>query len=97
MTLYESLERQDPQPAVAAERPQRQLLEIRGVSSLTEALGLMLVSLLLMTWALGAYAGIVYWSVQGSIWGVVLSAIVPGFGAATTLPLYLWLGSGGSL
>ncbi|WP_218014189.1 hypothetical protein [Rubellimicrobium roseum] len=57
----------------------------------------MLVSLLLLAWTVGAYAGIVYWSPQGSLWGVILSAVVPGFGAATTLLLYLWLGSGGSL
>lgn len=42
----------------------------------------------------GAYAGVVYWSVQGSLGGVILSVIVPGFGAAATLPLYIWLGSG---
>ena len=46
-----------------------------------------LVGLLLTCWMTGAYAGIVYWSVQGSLLGVIVSAGIFGAGAAST-----WLG-----
>ena len=97
MALYESFDHQDPMPATTAEAEQSQdkFLQIPGINGLAEAVGLVMVGLLLLAWAVGAYAGIVYWSVQGSLGGVILSVLVPGFGAASTVPLYIRLGSGG--
>jgi hypothetical protein len=36
----------------------------------------------------GAYAGIVYWALNGSLLGVILSALVTGVGATSTLSLF---------
>ena len=92
MALYESLEVNRVKVTTATEPSRGRLHLVPATGSLAEAVRLGLIILLLICWAVGAYAGIVYWAVQGSIWGVVLSAIVPGFGAASTLSLYLCLG-----
>jgi hypothetical protein len=31
------------------------------------------------------YAGVVYWAIQGWIWGVALSVLVPGFGLVSLI------------
>jgi len=94
MALHESLEAQGLTPTTGAAPCQDKLIELPRIGSLAEAAGLVLVCLLLLCWTVGAYAGVVYWSVQGSLWGVILSVIIPGFGATSTLPLYVWLGHG---
>jgi len=43
-----------------------------------------LLLLLLLCWMGGAYGGIVYWSLQGSLLGVLASAVVPGLAATFT-------------
>jgi hypothetical protein len=43
-----------------------------------------LLAVLLICWVAGAYAGIVYWSLEGSPLGVISSAIVPGIAATFT-------------
>ena len=51
------------------------------------AMKLGLAALLLGCWIVGAYAGIVYWALTASLWGVILSAVVPGLGAAWAMSL----------
>ena len=58
-----------------------------------ETVRLGFVALLVGLWLVAAYAGIVYWSLQGSLLGVMVSAVVPGLAAASTWGLYLKLGS----
>ncbi len=62
-------------------------------SSVAEAVEMGLVTLLLIGWTAGAFGGIVYWAMQGSLGGVILSAVVPGLGAMSTLPLLRWPGT----
>lgn len=57
-----------------------------------ETLRLGLVALLVGLWLTGAYAGIVYWSLHGSLLGVIVSAAVAGMAAASTWSLYFKLG-----
>ena len=55
--------------------------------SVREVIGLLraaLLALLLVGWVAGAYAGIVYWSLQGSLLGVLASSIIPGIAATST-------------
>ena len=104
MALYEDLDRHDRTQAAGQRRSQAALAivmerpgdqPIRGLTtrSLYETVQLGLVILLLGCWLVGAYAGIVYWAVQGSLMGVFLTAVVSGLGAFSTLPLYLFLGN----
>lgn len=58
-----------------------------------ERVRLGLVALLVGLWLVAAYAGIVYWSVQGSLLGVLASAAVSGLAAAATWTLYVRLAS----
>jgi hypothetical protein len=48
------------------------------------AVRVVLLALLLLCWVAGAYAGIVYWSLQGSLLGVLASAVIPGIAATST-------------
>ncbi len=48
-------------------------------------LTVLLTVLFVMVQLVGSYTGIVYWAVQGSLGGVLLSALVPGFGAVSLL------------
>lgn len=75
------------------ERSGDQLPQAQTGGSLQKTIELGLVILLLGCWMVGAYAGIVYWAVQGSLMGVFLTAVVSGLGAFSTLPLYLFLGN----
>ncbi len=85
MALYESLDQQDRMAGMTSS-PSRST----PAPSLTTTEGLVgtariaLLSRLLVCRVLGACAGIVYWSFQGSLLGVVASAGIPGLAAATT-------------
>ncbi len=46
-----------------------------------QAVGL---AFLMVCWIAGAYAGIVYWSLQASLLGVIASALIPGIAATST-------------
>jgi hypothetical protein len=75
MALWESLDRQDQIAASPAATTQEQIVG---------AVRLALLAVLLVGWVAGAYAGIVYWSLQGSLLGVIASAILPGLAATST-------------
>ncbi len=86
MALSEALDLQDLTPAVdqAALHPAP-----AGRAGLAQAGASGLIVLFLIFLAMGSYSGIVYWALQGSLGGVLLSAVVPGFGAASLLLLIL--------
>jgi hypothetical protein len=89
MALYEDLRRHDRRERVVAAtyNPPHPMRASRPVISLDEVirgLRLVLLAFLLLCWMAGAYAGIVYWSLQGSLLGVLASAIVPGLAATST-------------
>ena len=93
MAFYESLDSQDLDMAAASDAARRQLRQ-RSVSDwLVAAVRVGLVGLLLACWVAAAYAGIVYWSFQGSLLGVVVSALVSGGGALSTWWLFTELES----
>ena len=89
MALYEDLNRRDRRnPAAAASyNPSRPMSGAAPAISMDEVVGTVrvaLLSFLLLCWVAGAYAGLVYWSLQGSLLGVLASAIVPGIAATST-------------
>ncbi|TNC74094.1 hypothetical protein [Rubellimicrobium roseum] len=51
---------------------------------LAEQTRVVLSMLLALASVSSAYFGIVYWAVNGWLWGVFLSGLVPGFGAVST-------------
>jgi hypothetical protein len=86
MALYDN---QDPHPQITAvpydpsHLPGGASLVITGeqLVGLVRLIGL---GVLLIGWVAGAYAGIVYWSLHGSLFGVIVSALVPGIAATST-------------
>jgi hypothetical protein len=93
MARYESPSRQD-RPARAAALPYAPsplmpspLTTAAPALSMGDLVGILraaLLALLLVCWVTGAYAGIVFWSLQGSLLGVIASAVVPGLAATST-------------
>ena len=88
MALYESLSHQDLSVASSAHAAGRQR-SVAGQLVATVRLGLVLV--LIALWLAGGYAGIVFWSVEGSLLGVIAASIVSGLGAASTWTLFTGL------
>jgi len=89
MALYEDLRRHDRGERVVAAtyNPSHPMRASTSAISLDEVIGtlrLVFLAFLLLCWVAGAYAGIVYWSLQGSLLGVLASAIVPGLAATST-------------
>ncbi len=72
---------------VASQSPRR-AARTTAKKRASEVVRLGLVVLLLGLWIAGAYAGIVYWALNGSLLGVILSAVVTGVGATSTLSLF---------
>ena len=92
MAFSETLDRQDLTPAVdqAASYPLPASSRLAGLAdALATGLTVLLTVLFVMVQLVGSYTGIVYWAVQGSLWGALLSALVPGFGAASLLSVVL--------
>lgn len=90
MALYEILDRGSSVLSTSGEAPG----ERRRRSPAHRAVGMAqvgMVVLLLTCWLAGGYAGIVYWSVQGSLLGVIASAGVSGAGAASVWSLFTGL------
>ena len=86
MALYEVLGRHDPATA-NPNASSRAIALAHPASSAEHMVGMIRVgflALLLACWVAGAYAGIVYWSLQGSLLGVIASALVPGIAATFT-------------
>ncbi len=75
MALYESFDRDDRDAAAGSE-------ELSLSSRLVALFHVVLVACLVTCCVAGAYAGIVYWSVEGSLLGVVASALVSGVGVS---------------
>lgn len=69
-------------------------MRLRLGSSMPVRSGLLLLLALLL--AAGAGAGIIYWAWQGSLVGVVLSALVPGSCAAALATSETWRTQAGS-
>ena len=88
MALYDDLNRQ-PQSRVTA--VPYDLSHQAGASASTSRRGRLVGTLqavglafLMICWIAGAYAGIVYWSLQASLLGVIASALIPGIAATST-------------
>ncbi len=88
MALYDDLNRQ-PQSRVTA--VPYDLSHQTGASASTRRRGRLVGTLqavglafLMVCWIAGAYAGIVYWSLQASLLGVIASALIPGIAATST-------------
>ena len=89
MALYDDLKRQNRRDRVVAVSyiPSHPLVASAPAISMDEvirAARIVLLVFLLLCWVAGAYAGIVYWSLQGSLLGVLASAVVPGLVATST-------------
>ena len=89
MALYEDLRRHDRRERVVAAiynppHPMRASAPVISLDEVIGALRLVLLAFLLLCWVAGAYAGIVYWSLQGSLLGVLASAVFPGMAATST-------------
>jgi hypothetical protein len=84
MALYESLDQQNRNDTASRQGTSER-------SRFVAVLRLVLVGVLLACWLGGAYGGIAYWSLQGSLLGVLVSAIVAGAGAAFTWTLFTGL------
>jgi hypothetical protein len=82
MALYDDLDRHDRMAASVS---------LPVAAQLTGMVRLGLLAFLLVCWIAGAYAGIVYWSLQGSLLGVIASALVPGIAAASTWSAFTML------
>ena len=80
MAVYEDL---------STERPHGRWFRAPAMRSLPDAIRTGLVAFLMACWMAGAYAGIVYWSLHGSLLGVILSAVVPGVAAPATWWLFV--------
>ena len=86
MALYDALDRHDRVEAVAY-TPSRPVATEAPAFSKDDVIGAVravLLALLLPFWVAGAYAGIVYWSLQGSLLGVLASAVIPSMAATST-------------
>ena len=95
MALYDDLNRQ-PQAQVTA--VPYDLSHQAGASASTSCRGRLVGTLqaaglafLMVCWIAGAYAGIVYWSFQASVLGVVASARIPGIAATSTWSAFVAL------
>jgi hypothetical protein len=84
MALYEFFDREDRH---AGARPAGRWTP----GGLVTAVRLALVGFLLTCWLAGAYAGTVYWSLQGSLLGVIASALISGAGFTFTWTLFTGL------
>jgi hypothetical protein len=86
MALYDDLSRRNRVKAITYDRSRSLATEAPAFSQddVVGAVRAVLLALLLLCWVAGAYAGIVYWSLQGSLLGVLASAIVPGIAATCT-------------
>ena len=88
MTRFDQLDRPGRSPAIPdrpSYRPARAVAAPAGPAEpLVAMIRLGLLALLLACWVAGAYAGIVFWSFQGSLLGVIASALVPGLAATFT-------------
>ena len=86
MALYESLNRQDRVTAVpyGSSHPMTAAAPAISMDEVIGAARAACLACLLLCWIVGAYAGIVYWSLQGSLLGVVASAVIPGIAATST-------------
>jgi hypothetical protein len=92
MARFDELDRPGRSPAIpdrpsyrSAPGPARALAAPAGPAEpLLAMIRLGLLALLLACWVAGAYAGIVFWSFQGSLLGVIASALVPGLAATLT-------------
>ena len=86
MALYEDLDRQSRVAAVP--HPPSHRMEASSTAlSMDDVVGaarVLVLAFLLICWVTGAYAGIVYWSLQGSLLGVIASALIPGLAATFT-------------
>ena len=59
------------------------------MKSFTELLVMGIVTVFGFAWTLGGFIGMIYWAVQGSLLDVVLSMIIPMYGAISVL-VDLW-------
>ena len=86
MALYEDLDRQPRLAAIPLDPAGRMgaSVAVLATERLAGTVRVSLLALLLACWVAGAYAGIVYWSLQGSLLGVIASALVPGIAATFT-------------
>lgn len=93
MALYEDLERQNRTPAIPY-GSSRAIAATSSESSTEQVVGMIrlaFLTFLLACWIVGAYAGIVFWSFQGSLLGVIASAVLPGIAATSTLSAFATL------
>ena len=94
MALYDDLNRQprvNRQPQARVTAVPYGLSHQTGASALASRRGRLIGTLqavglafLMVCWIAGAYAGIVYWSLQASLLGVIASALIPGIAATST-------------
>src|SRR5690349_19638032 len=91
MALYEDVDRQHRAPAISYDPAHRMGASAPAIrmEQLFAAARVALLALLVVCWIAGAYAGIVYWSFQGSLLGVIASAIVPGLAATATWSAFM--------
>jgi hypothetical protein len=89
MALYESLEDRDLDTATMPDMFREQASHSHPFLPVVRV-GLL--CLLLAFWIAGGYAGIVYWSLQSSLLGVIASAGMAGAGAASTWLSFTGLG-----
>jgi hypothetical protein len=86
MALYEDLDRQ-PRVSAVPYHPSHRVDGSAPVATMDRLVGAAQaagLAFLLVCWVAGAYAGIVYWSLQGSLLGVIASALIPGLAATST-------------
>jgi hypothetical protein len=85
MALYEDLDRQ-PRRTPSPYGSPRSVTAAAAipVDEVVRAVRIAFLGFLLICWVAGAYAGIVYWSLQGSLLGVLVSAVLPGIAAVST-------------
>ncbi|PLX37451.1 MAG: hypothetical protein C0606_03860 [Hyphomicrobiales bacterium] len=54
------------------------------IADVADKFGGVAVAVLAIAWGASAPIGMIYWAIQGSLVGVVLSLIVPGYGVIST-------------
>ena len=89
MALYEDLKRhgRHDRAIAVSYNPPHPMSASASAISMGEVIGavrVVVLAFLLLCWVAGAYAGIIYWSLQGSLLGVLASAVVPGIAATST-------------
>ena len=86
MALYEDLDRQGRMTAIAYRQSHPRAAEAPALSweDVVRTVRAASLAFLIVCWVAGAYAGIVYWSLQGSLLGVLASAVVGGIAATST-------------